>query len=138
MDLKGVIRPQYTKVRIHDTSCIFKVLHSGKTSGVECMQSPWKAHTVGRRRPWYSIIAHGQHTCLGKVKHGMFSWTFDSTHDRTMFVMACHHLPLDYTHKQTTLVVAFPRRPWKAHTIRRCHAWHSIMAFDNTHGRTMT
>ena len=41
----------------------------------------------------------------------MTSPLLDSTHGRTTSSMACHH------------------RLWKAHTIKRCEAWHVIIAF---------
>ena len=61
--------------------------------------------------------------------------------------------PLDCTHGQITSGVACSNVPWAAHTVRKCRAWHDIIALgkhtqsegvdhempssplDNTHGR---
>ena len=70
------------------------------------------------------------------VGHGNPSSPLDGKHDRTRSGVACHH------------------RIWTTHTVRRCQAWHAIIAFgqhrrlddvergmpsptlESTHGRT--
>ena len=85
--------------------------HGLMTSGVACHHCPWTAHTVGRRRAWYEIIALGLHAWTNYVGHGMTSPPLDNTHGRTTRSMACHH------------------RPWTGNTVEQRRAWHAIIAF---------
>ena len=107
-----------------------------------CHHLLWTAHTVERRRVGHAIIAFGQHTQSKDVGRGMISHAFgqhtrsndvgrdipspplDSTHDRTMSHVACHHCL------------------WASHTVERRRVWHDISAFgqhtrSNDVGRDM-
>ena len=85
--------------------------HGGTTSTVACHHCPWKVYMIKRYCAWHIIIAFGQHTRLDDVGHGMPSWPLSSTHGLTMSGVTCNHFP------------------WIAHTIGRCKAWHTIIAF---------
>ena len=65
--------------------------HGRMTSGVACLNVPWAAHTVGRRRAWHSIIALGRHTRSNDVGHAITSSPSGSTHCWMMSGVACHH-----------------------------------------------
>ena len=98
--------------------------HGQMTSGVACRHRPWTAHTVEQRPAWPDITAFGQHTRSNNVWCGFIS------------------TPLDCTHGWTTSCVASHHRPWTARTVRRCRAWHAIIAFglhkrSNNVGRGM-
>ena len=126
--------------------------HSRTASGVACHHRPWTGNTVERRRAWQpintlgqhtrkddvgrAIIAFGQHRQPNNVGRGMPSPSLDITHGRMTFGVTCHH------------------RPWTAHTVVRCRAWHDLTTLgqhtwldyvglgmtspplDSTHGRT--
>ena len=103
----------------------FDSTHGQTTSGVTCHHRLRIALTVERRRAWHSIIAFGQHRQSDDVGHCMPSSPLASTHSRTTLGVACHH------------------RLWVAHTIERCQALHSIIAFgqhtrSDDVGRRMT
>ena len=68
--------------------------------------------THGRQRQaWHEITALGLHRRSDDVGCDMTSSPLDSTHDRTMSGVACHH------------------RLWVAHTIKQRQAWNEITAF---------
>ena len=98
--------------------------HGGTTSGMASHHRLWTPCTYGRRRAWHSIIAFGQHTWSNNFGRGTISPLLGSTHGQ-MSGVACHH------------------RPWIAHTVKRCRAWHAITALgrhtrSNDIGRGMT
>ena len=89
--------------------------HGRTTSGVACHHIPWTTNTIDQRQAWHDITAFGQHTRLNNVERGIPSLPLDSTHDRTMSVVACHH------------------RLWAAQTVKRHSAWHAIITFGLAH-----
>ena len=77
-----------------------------------------------RCRAWNAIITLGRPTRPNDVRHDMPLPPLDSTHDRTMSRVACHHCL------------------WASHTVERCRVWHDISAFgqhtrSNDVGRDM-
>ena len=77
-----------------------------------------------RRRAWNAIITLGRPTRPNDVRHDMPLPPLDSTHDRTMSHVACHHCL------------------WASHTVERRRVWHDISAFgqhtrSNDVGRDM-
>ena len=76
-----------------------------------CHQRSWTANMVERLWAWHTIIAFGQHRRSDGIGHCMPSSPLAYTYSRTTSGVACHH------------------RLWEAHTVERCRAWHSIIAF---------
>uniref|UniRef100_A0A494G9L3 Uncharacterized protein n=1 Tax=Solanum lycopersicum TaxID=4081 RepID=A0A494G9L3_SOLLC len=58
------------------------------TSGVACYHRLWAAQTVGRSLAWHAITALGQHTRSDDVWRVTTSPSSDSTHGRTLWVVA--------------------------------------------------
>ena len=68
------------------------------------------ADTVGRRKVWHAIIAHGRETRSNDVERGMPSPPWDNTHGQKTSGVACYH------------------RLWAAQTVGRHRVWHAITA----------
>ena len=86
--------------------------HSRTASGVACHHRPLTENTIEQRWAWHAIISLGQHTRSNDVGRGIASTPFDSTHDRTTSVMACHN------------------SPWTANTVEQRRVWHAIIALE--------
>ena len=95
----------------HDITSLGQHTRSA-TSGVACHHRHWTLYTVERRQAWHAIIALGRQTRLDDVRREMPSPPVDSTHGRTLLVVALHH------------------RPWTAHMVGRCRAWYDITALS--------
>ena len=78
------------------------------SSDVACHHGHWTPHTIERSRSSHAIITLGLADTIGNDGRGMTCPLLDSTHGRTKSDMACHH------------------RPWAAHTVGLCLAWHDI------------
>ena len=86
--------------------------HGRTTSGVACHHRLWATHTIERRLAGHAIIAHGRQTRSNDVRRDMPSPPVDSTHGRTMSVVALHH------------------RPSTARMVERRQAWYDITALS--------
>ena len=109
------------------------------TSGLTWHLRPWITHMVGRRRACHVIITLGQHTGLDYVGRVMPSLPLDNTYDRTKSRLADHHLPWTAnmsmlsspyvrTHDRMTSRVTCSLESWAIFTVKRCRAWHAIIA----------
>ncbi|TMW84675.1 hypothetical protein EJD97_024656 [Solanum chilense] len=83
--------------------------HGRMKLGVACHYRPCAAHTFGQRRALHAIISLGQHIWSDYVGRDMPP--LECTQNTTTSSVTCHHFPL------------------KAYMIRRCWAWHEIIAF---------
>ena len=114
------------------------------TSSMSCHYIPWTRHTVGRSSVCHAIIALRIHSQRDDVRNGMSSW-YLTTHSWTMSGVAYNPclwrvdkigrcrawnalIALDFTHDQTTSVVACHHSPLIAHTIGRLQSWHAYVA----------
>ena len=86
-------------------------IYSKTTLRVACQHRPWATHSVGLPRSWHSIIAIRKHTQSNDVGHGNPLLPMDSRHGQITSGLICYH------------------RPWAAHTVGICWAWHALIAF---------
>ena len=101
------------------------------------------ADTVGRRWAWHAIIALGRQTSLKRRRVWHASIAFGQHRQSDDIGHCMPSSPLSSTHSRTTLGVACHHCLWVAHTIERCRALHSIIAFgqhtrSDVVGRCMT
>ena len=78
------------------------ITHARKTSGV--------ADVERRCQEWHVVIALGNNPLLDDVGRCMIALSLTKTHNRTTWIVACHH------------------HHWKKTTIRLRRAWHAIIA----------
>ena len=61
------------------------------TSDVACHHCPLTKNTIGRRRAWHAIIAHGLHKLLDNVRRGKPIVALGSINCRMTSGVTCHH-----------------------------------------------
>lgn len=98
-------------------SISFDSTHDQTMSGVTCHHHPWAAESVGQRRAWHAIIAHGQHTRSDNVSCGMASLPLDSTTQMDDIGRGIPSSPSDCRRGRTTSGVACYHLPKAAHTV---------------------
>ena len=143
-------------VACHHRPCVAHTIE--RCRSWQCHHRPWNAHMIGRRWAWNNITALVQLTRSNDVGRGMTSPPLDCTHGRQRRVwhditIVGQHTqsdditalgqharsddvgrgmtspPLDSTHGQTTSGVACHHHLLTANTVKRCRAWHAIIAF---------